>query len=631
LQLAIYGLNVASTVGTFQPRISNPWRYPAEISTMNKAVFLLPLIFLTLLLTILVPPANAEESPLKGDSRQSADEWNEYFHSKAGLFQPNEAYKVAFDYKILARDYNGRFYVLFRNAGVGGKSAGWTEWGDGPGKGGHIETAFNTSGIDSGILIIGIQHKGAVEISNLTINVDPGHRPVIVNLPTLKRTWKSAGNTAYYADSVGGSDAADGRSVTHPLRSLDKINAGEFAPGDRILLKAGSRWTGFLAPGGRGSIGKPISVGSYGSGPAPAIDAAGKALATVYLKNTEYWDIGKLDIANRAPIPVAHLAGVLLDGYEFGPMHGFRLHDLNIHDVYGSNVKDDGGGNGILCTSGGPSRKTRYDGLTIEDCRLTRTDRNGITMGAYYARPEWPLSTRVVIRRNLLVDIGGDGIVPIGCDGCLISHNILRGGRMRATDYAAGIWPWSCDNTLVEYNEVSGMKGTQDGEGYDSDYNSRGTVFQYNFSHDNDGGFMLICSDGAQKPPWNIGNSGTVIRHNVSVNDGLHTFNINGSCSNTLISDNVFYIGKGMEVSLVSGGNWGNVWPTDTRFTNNVFYVAGKGHFDLGSMVGTTFERNSYWGNITNRPADLKADLSEPRLVNPGGKNAADYTSKPGT
>ena len=178
---------------------------------------------------------------------------------------------------------------------------------------------------------------------------------------------------------------------------------------------------------------------------------------------------------------------------------------------------------------------------------------------------------------TLLTDIGGDGIVPIGCDGCLIEHNVLRGGRMRAQDYAAGIWPWSCDNTVVQFNEVSGMKGTMDGEGYDSDYNCRHTLFQYNYSHDNDGGFMLICDDGSQNPPWNIGNEGTVIRYNISVNDGLHTFNITGPCQNTQIYNNVFYLGKGRDIPLVASGNWGggDKWPADTRFANNVFYVDG--------------------------------------------------------
>ena len=570
-------------------------------------------------------PVAVARAETNGDSRRSEAEWNEFFYSKPGLFQPKEAYKVSFDYKIIARDYNARFYALFRRSEGGGRSAGWTEWVGEPGKTGHIEMDFAAQGIENGVLILGIQHKGALEITDISMVTDPGHRPLTANLPSPVRTWKSPGSRAYYADSLAGSDAADGLSPPRAWRSLDRINAGVFAPGDRILLKAGSRWVGFFSPGGSGAAGKPITVGRYGAGPAPAIDTAGKFLATVYLKNAEHWDIGALDIANRARAPIAHLAGVQVDEQDFGTAHGIRLHDLAIHDVVGSNVKDDGGGNGIYCASGGSKIKSRYDGLTIEDCLLIRTDRNGITMGAYYPRPEWPLSTHVVIRNNRLEDIGGDGIVPIGCDGCLIAHNILRGGRMRAEDYAAGIWPWSCDNTVVEYNEVSGMRGTRDGEGYDSDYNCRGTLFQYNFSHDNDGGFMLICDDGSQNPPWNIGNSGTVIRHNISVNDGLHTFNITGPCANTQISSNVFYVGKGQDISLVNGGNWGNAWPTDTRFANNVFYVAGKGHFDLGGMVGTTFNHNSYWGGIERIPVDPNAVLSDPKLVAPGSKNAYGY------
>jgi hypothetical protein len=83
----------------------------------------------------------------------------------------------------------------------------------------------------------------------------------------------------------------------------------------------------------------------------------------------------------------------------------------------------------------------------------------------------------------------------------LLNTTFSKGGRMRAEDYAAGIWPRSCDNTVVQYNEVSGMKGTREGEGYDSDYNCRGTLFQYNFSHNNDGGFMLVCNDAGLRRP----------------------------------------------------------------------------------------------------------------------------------
>lgn len=569
---------------------------------------------------------SADTPPITGDSRTSTSEWNEYYHSEAGLFGASRSCKVTFDYKILARDPDALFYVLARRPGDFEGKAGWTQWQGAPGETGHIETTFQTRAEDKDVLILGIQHKGALTISHLAITTLPTPPPP--TLPMPNRTWKSVGHTDYYVDSAAGNDSADGRQAKNAWRSLDRVNAGVFAPGDRIRLKSGSHWTGFLAPGGSGTAGAPIVVSSYGVGPKPALDAEGKSLATVSLSNCEYWDIDNLDIANRSPVRQPKLAGVQVWLNNFGIAHGIRLRHLDIHDVFGSNVKDEGGGNGICCGSGGDKVKTCYDGLTIEYCHLTRTDRNGITMTAYYPRPSWPLSTHVVIRGNLLEDIGGDGIVPIGCDGCLITHNILRGGRQRADDYAAGIWPWSCDNTIVEYNEVSGMKGTKDGEGYDSDYNCRHTLFQYNYSHDNDGGFMLICDDGSQSPPWNIGNSGTVIRYNISRNDGLHTFNITGPCQNTLIYNNVFYLGKGQDVPFVNADNWGGKtkdWPDDTRFVNNLFYAEGKSSFHFGGMTGVFFDNNAFWGNITGRPADAHAFLKDPKLSAPGSLTVDGY------
>ena len=562
---------------------------------------------------------------LKGDSRVGGVEWNEFFHSKPGLFPPKEAYTVSFDYKVIAHAGNAYFYSLFRRVGGGDQGIDWTQWAGEPGATGHVDMAFANRNEANGILIIGIHFAGALAINNIQISVDPANRPAFADWPDPKRTWKSPGGTAYYVDADKGNDAADGHSPQHAWRGLERVNSGEFGPNDRILLKAGSRWAGFLSPGGSGAAGKPIRIASYGTGPKPKIDAAGKWLATVYLHNGECWDIGGLDIANQAPARIPNLAGVKVQEDNFGVAHGIHLHDLDIHDVFGSNVKSEGGGNGISCGSGGDKVKTCYDGLLIENCHLTRTDRNGITLGAYYSRPQWPLSTHVVIRGNVLEDIGGDGIVPIGCNGCLVEHNTLRGGRTRALDYAAGIWPWACDNTVVQFNEVSGMKGTNDGEGYDSDYDSRNSLFQYNFSHDNDGGFMLICNDGGQHMPWNIGNSGTIIRYNLSVNDGLHTFNISGPCQNTQIYNNTFYLGKDQDIPLVASGNWGGAWSDNLRFANNLFYVDGKARFEFGGITNLAFDHNAYWGGIADRPADPNAILADPKLAAPGRKEPGGY------
>ena len=250
-------------------------------------------------------------------------------------------YQVSFDYRVIARAANAKFYVLARRAGSGAGSAGWKDWAGGAGETGHIETAFTTRDADD-ILILGIQNKGALAINNLTITSTPAPRPP--DLPAPKRIWKSPGGMAYYVDSVGGADTNDGHSARRAWRSLDRVNAGVFGPGDHILLKAGSRWAGFLSPGGSGAAGKPITVSRYGNGMKPAIDAGGKSLATVYLFNGEYWDISGLDIANRAPVRVPGLAGVQVRLENFGVAHDIRLRGLDVHDVFGSNVKRRGRG-----------------------------------------------------------------------------------------------------------------------------------------------------------------------------------------------------------------------------------------------------------------------------------------------
>ncbi len=86
--------------------------------------------------------------------------------------------------------------------------------------------------------------------------------------------------------------------------------------------------------------------------------------------------------------------------------------------------------------------------------RLARCEGNGVNAGGYTRRSDWYPSQNVVIRHNLLEQIPGDGIVTIGCDGALVEHNIVRDcpRLLPQGEAAAGIWPWSSDNTVIQYN-----------------------------------------------------------------------------------------------------------------------------------------------------------------------------------
>src|SRR4051794_3159870 len=86
-----------------------------------------------------------------------------------------------------------------------------------------------------------------------------------------------ANAATYHVDSRNGDDARDGLSSEHAWRTLAKINATTFAPGDRILLRAGSVWEGgALHPLGSGTAAAPIVLDREGEGPAPVIHGAGK-------------------------------------------------------------------------------------------------------------------------------------------------------------------------------------------------------------------------------------------------------------------------------------------------------------------------------------------------------------------
>jgi hypothetical protein len=292
----------------------------------------------------------------------------------------------------------------------------------------------------------------------------------------------------------------------------------------------------------------------------------------------------------------------------FGVMRHIRLRNLFVHDVNGD-LRKEREGCGIYFETRGRT-ESRFDDLVIENCHVVRTDRNGICQ----RNGSGPRSTRVIIRGNVLEDIGGDAIKLWGTDGGLIERNTVRGARMRCDDYAAGIWPFDCDDTLIQFNEVSGVRGTKDGQGFDSDYRCRRSIFQYNYSHDNEGGFMLICS------PGNSYNEGTIIRYNLSQNDGINSarvFHISG-VKDTLIHNNTIYVGTNQSLPFVIFNEWAGGNAENTRFVNNLIYVDGRVTYDLGKSRGTVFENNLFYGNHANPPSDSRAVTNAPPLNNPG-------------
>ncbi len=422
----------------------------------------------------------------------------------------------------------------------------------------------------------------------------------------------------YYVDALTGNDGNDGKHPSRAFRTLDKVNQLTLSAGDTLLFRNGTSYEGALRISGSGTEAHPILISNYGTGRLPAIHGKGAAEAALTVFNSTFLTVENLEITNTGAERKPHRKGVHLLLDNFGIAKDICLRKLYVHDVNGSNVKKQGGGAGIHWTNRGDKTRSAFDGLIIEHCRIERTDRNGITSSGYWSRTSWFPSKHVIIRYNHLEDIGGDGIVPIGCDGAMITHNTLyRGGqRFPEGDAAAGIWPWSCDNTIIAYNEVAYYNGPWDSQGFDSDWNCRNTLIEYNYSHDNVGGFVLVCNDGNVKAPQSVGNTGTIIRYNISINDGFRStfksagfspvFHFAGPTFNNKVYNNLIYITRARpshtDSTLVAMDNWGG-YADSTLFANNIFYTEGTVDYDMGKSTRNFYESNIYYGQHLNKPA----------------------------
>ncbi len=435
-----------------------------------------------------------------------------------------------------------------------------------------------------------------------------------------------------HVDAATGDDGRDGRSAATAWRTLARLSRAPIAPGTHILLHAGSVWREPLRVGWSGTSRAPIVIRATGRGAMPRIDAGGVAADAVAIVNVHDVRLSGLEVTNRGDGTVQR-RGVLIAADDAGTLAGIRVEGMYVHDVGGSNAHKENGG--IVFRTTGRHRPSRFVDLRIARNVVWRVDRSGIVATSDQIAPaRWFPSLGVVIRDNYVEDTGGDAITPWATAGALVEHNIVRRAAQRAGDYNAGIWPWSTDDTLIQLNDVAATHGTRDGQGFDSDYNSRGTILRYNYSHDNDGGFLLVCTPVRRDAGWNIGNSGTVVLRNVSHHDHARGIQLAGA-DDTRVEGNALYGPPGEDVQMVSTTDWDG-WSRRASFRANLFAAAGTaryghqtardgdtGRYRIAAGWGPArdirFVGNRFAGRQVDRPDDPVPEARAPRPLGSAG------------
>lgn len=431
----------------------------------------------------------------------------------------------------------------------------------------------------------------------------------------------SAAGHSYYLDCASGNDAASGTTPGTAWRTLAHVNTVTFQPGDSILLRRGATCDGVLQPQGSGTPGSPITVAAYGQGALPAIDGGG-ARAAVFLHNVQGWELRQLDISDPATPDGTSRTGIYVLLTDYGIGHHYVIDDVNVHDVTGCDCTFSGhtatgdvDSGGIVFSAGGSTVPSGFDGIQISDNTVSGTDGFGIgTTSLWSYRPQFLIGqspfvpfTNVSIIGNRLSNLGGDGIVVENCDHPIIEYNHLDGFGLRADLANAGIYPVNSDSPVFQFNEVAGA--SEWALALDDDAGNTNVVYQYNYTHDNVGGFILFCAIAGTH------SNGAIVRYNISQNDmnsPLGSTVINNACPNP--ETNVSFYNNVVYTS--APGLISNFGTASVQFSNNIFYGASGGS-TIQDPYGV-FSHNLYY-NITSVPSgDSSAVTSDPHFADPG-------------
>ena len=436
----------------------------------------------------------------------------------------------------------------------------------------------------------------------------------------------------FYVDSENGDDSADGMTPETAWKTLTKVNETQLIGGDRILLKAGSVFEDqALSIKSGGTAENPIIIDMYDgdvvgaeAGERPHIKGNGKNSFEyqgnqisygLHIKNASHVQVNNVEISNQGDTRKLSV-GLCVEAAGCGVMQGVHINNVYIHDVNGTYEEKTLPNGGLYYVVSDHSNNTRFDDIQVVNNIVKRVSRTGISIGTTSASSFWDghgglipqevldayAHTNVLIRNNYVEEAGGDAIVPMFSIKPVIEYNISNGASQNTKHtsmYNAGIWPWRCEDAVFQYNECYGTILNGDGQAYDCDW-SRGTIYQYNYSHDNEGGFILICQSEVLD---------SIVRYNISQNDQRCLF-LASNTHNADVYNNTFYIGEGLDTEVVE--DVGGV----ATLKNNIFY-------NLGTSTTTTWGRNfSYENNLyygyDSTPEDSRKIIADPMFTDPG-------------
>ncbi len=497
----------------------------------------------------------------------------------------------------------------------------------------------------------------------------------------------TASYITYYFDSVNGNDANDGLSADTPKQSVAAANgviSGSNADeAVQVLFKCGSVYNTTLRVANFDAAEEtPLIVGTYGKTESAQYATFSGAPYCVEISGSNV-RVSGLEVTNPSATRGMYVHTAKAGAMKNVVIRANYIHDVNFqrNGVAGLDPNNLDGSNpnyfavgavchtsrytnehsGIYCDADSPTTvgASWFEDMWIENNTITAVARNGIFMTSQWARrpgAEWGNNTyvndeyrypdknfgwyahkNVYVRENNISFTGGDGIVLIFVNGGYLESNTCYKAQYlgRSGYYNAGIWCHSSKNLVIQFNEASYTllpNGAGDGQGFDIDIANSNILFRYNYSHDNEGGGILLCNAAGDNPTYGEDGKPIVdewglpivqkryspwgdiyIMNNVFSDNGGNVFRIQGALDGLYISNNTVVLNS-TSTGIVKSSDYGGtgVRIRNVAFTNNIFY--GRSYisspFDMSYCDSYYFDWNVFHnvGSASNSSNEIWRD-----------------------
>jgi hypothetical protein len=392
------------------------------------------------------------------------------------------------------------------------------------------------------------------------------------------------GGPTYYV-SAAGSDSNDGKSAASAWRTIAKVNATTFYPGDMVAFRGGDTFAGNLVPTAPGVLGGRtgnVTYTSYGAGQATISSTSGFG---VEILNKSKISVTNLKIVGPS---ATSTTGVFVHTNAPGARDTIVLSGLDVSAFDLGIYVECYNGSG---TSGALS------GVTITGCISHNNLADGISSWS-----EVPYTIGITATYNISHHNGGSGIDMGGTLNSLVQFCEAYSNGATSTSGPVGIWYYDSSGSVIRYcsshDNLSG--NAADGNGFDLDGGCVNCVIEYCYSKNNHGaGYLMYPYSGSTV-------TNCIIRFCISVNDGSGVYGgitIGANTGGTLVSgyvhNNVVYTG-GSNIACVSVTNDGGAI-TSVKIANNIFYSTSKPYVTSEVNKAALFQGNCYYGGGTFR------------------------------